>query len=130
MISWLTSTALVPTVIVAGALGALARYGVGLVFGTRGGLPWSVLVVNTVGSAIAGWMIALTVTGAVGPGVALVILTGLCGGLTTFSTWSVETIQLALEGKLAVAALNIALNLAAGLCAAVGMFALTLLLVP
>jgi CrcB protein len=113
----------------AGAVGAVARYLVGLAFARSGGLPWAVLIVNTVGSAIAGWMLALTVTASVDPNLALVVLTGLCGGLTTFSTWSVETIQLALEGKRANAVANIVVTLIAGILAASSFFALTLLVV-
>ena len=113
----------------AGAVGAVARYLVGLVFARSGGLPWAVLIVNTLGSAIAGWMLALSVTASVDPSLALVVLTGLCGGLTTFSTWSVDTIQLAQGGKPTQALGNIVVTLVAGLFAAGGLFALTLLVV-
>jgi CrcB protein len=117
-------------VLVAGALGALARYGVGILFADRTGFPWAVFIVNSVGSAIGGWMLALQLTGSVDTRLALVVLTGLCGGLTTFSTWSVETIQLALEGKPLVAVRSVALGIVAGLASAITAFTFTLWLLP
>jgi CrcB protein len=84
--------------LVAGALGALLRYGVTRAFRTSPKLlPVAVLLVNIVGSLIAGIVIGtahLDPDGAI----RLIALGGFAGGLTTFSTFSVETVQLALEG--------------------------------
>ena len=68
------------------------------------------LAVNVVGSFIAG--------AAFHSEFALVVVTGFCGGLTTFSTLSVETIQLIAEGRRRAAAASISLNLVLGLAAA------------
>ena len=101
-------------VILVGALAALARYLV-----TRAiAVPWGVLVVNVVGSAIGGVVLGLAERAAVGDDIRLILITGLCGGLTTFSTFSVETIQLVTEGKLRRAALSVAGNLVLGIGAA------------
>jgi CrcB protein len=94
-------------VIAAGAVGAVARYLVGRAKSTW---PWPVLLVNVVGSLVAG--IALHTD------VALIVATGFAGGLTTFSTFSVETVQLAGEGRWRAAAASVALNVALGLAAA------------
>ncbi|MGV8970363.1 MAG: fluoride efflux transporter CrcB [Microbacteriaceae bacterium] len=118
---WLVAFA----VVVAGACGAVARYFVGLWSAELHTFPWAVLIVNSAGSAIAGWMLALTVTESVSFTVSVVVLTGLCGGLTTFSTFSVETIQLMLDGNQRLAVMNILLNFAIGLAAAVAAFELT-----
>lgn len=80
--------------------------------------PWGTLTVNVVGSLVLG-----ALTGAVGARVAphwLLPLagTGLCGGLTTYSTFSYESLRLAEEDALLFAGLNLAASLVAGLGAA------------
>lgn len=121
------SVGTVTAVVVAGTAGALLRYAVSLVFAhadargrpaQRAAFPRAVLVVNVVGSALSGGLLALAERQGVSAEFFLILVTGLCGGLTTFSTWSVETIQLALEGRMRVAIANVALNLALGLAAA------------
>ncbi len=87
-------------------------------------LPWAVLVVNVVGSAIGGLVLGLAAHGHVDAGIQLVLVTGFCGGLTTFSTLSVETVQLAVAAQWRVAAMSIGANLIAGLAVAVGSYAL------
>jgi len=105
-----------------GGLGALLRFGAQLLWPARGAsVPLAVLLVNVVGSAIGGVFLALTTTGSaplVSSAVALVIATGFCGGLTTFSTFSVETVELAASGAWRSAAANVGLNVVLGLGAA------------
>lgn len=96
-------------VLAAGALGAVARYLVGRV-GAKASWPWPVLLVNVVGSLVAGV--------AIHTDVALVVVTGFAGGLTTFSTFSVETVQLVGQGRWRAAVANVAANLTLGLAAA------------
>lgn len=103
------SALLVIAVVGAGALGALLRYAASRL-GARSSWPWPVLAVNVVGSLVAG--------AAFHSEFALVVVTGFCGGLTTFSTLSVETIQLIAEGRRRAAAASISLNLVLGLAAA------------
>jgi len=102
-------------VLAAGAGGAVLRYLAGRA-GARSRWPWPVLVVNVAGSLIAG--VALHSE------FALVVVTGFAGGLTTFSTFGVETVQLALEGRWRAALGNVAANLALGLTAAAAGWAL------
>lgn len=110
--------AIVAAVIGAGIVGAVARYLVSRAF-AKARFLWAVLVVNVVGSALGGLVLGLAIRGDLSSDIRLVLLTGLCGGLTTFSTWSVETIQLVLAGKTRAAALNVASNLLLGMgCAA------------
>ena len=100
---------MIALVLLAGAAGALLRF-----FTIRlVRAPWAVLLVNVVGSFIGGLLIGAT-TG----DLRLILLTGFCGGLTTFSTFSVETVQLVMERRLRAAALSVALNLVLGIGAA------------
>ncbi len=116
--------ALAAAVIVAGAVGAVLRFGVARLFAPRVSFPWAVLVVNVIGSALGGAVLALATRGEVSDDIRLIIATGLCGGLTTFSTLSVETIQLTLDGRGRTALVSIAANLGIGIGCAAGVFAL------
>jgi CrcB protein len=111
-------------VIVAGIAGALIRFAVGKAFPRPRGVPIAVLIVNVVGSAIGGAVLGLATTGVVSSDLRLVLLTGFCGGLTTFSTFSVETIQLVMDGKWRPALLSVAANLVLGIAAAAIAYAL------
>lgn len=104
---------LVLAVAVGGALGAVLRHLASVSLAGRGRIPWGVLVVNVVGSFIAGLALGLPLD----PTAKLIVLTGFCGGLTTFSTLSVDTLQLILDGKRRAAAVSVALNVSLGLAA-------------
>jgi CrcB protein len=101
-----------------GGVASVVRYLVTLAFGGRGVLPWAVFTVNVVGSAIGGVSIGLATTGIVSTSLQLVLIGGVAGGLTTFSTWSTESVQLILAGKWRTAGTNMVLNLIVGLAAA------------
>jgi CrcB protein len=105
-------------VIAAGAAAAVVRYLVSRAFARRPGFPWAVLTVNLAGSLVGGAILALAERAAMTADLRLILLTGLCGGLTTFSTLGVETVQLVLDGKTRVALLSVAANLALGVGAA------------
>jgi fluoride exporter len=114
----------VAVALVAGALGALLRYGTARLFARLNDeLPWAVLAVNTVGSFIGGIVLGLVTTHVVGSDVQLIVMGGLAGGLTTFSTFSVETIQLAIARRWGIVAATVGANLALGIGAAVLGFA-------
>jgi CrcB protein len=112
--------------LVAGAFGAVVRYLLARAFATRGPFPFAVLIVNVVGSAIGGAVLALAVRGDVSVDIRFVLISGLCGGLTTFSTWTVESVQLVLAGKTGTAVMNVAANLVVGVGAAAGTFSIVL----
>lgn len=96
-------------VIAAGAVGAVLRYLVARV-GEKAAWPWPVLLVNVTGSLVAGVGIHTDL--------ALIAVTGLAGGLTTFSTLSVETVQLFATGRRGAAIGTVAANLGLGIAAA------------
>ena len=111
-------------VIVAGAAGAVVRYLVTLALAGRPGFPWAVLAVNVAGSMLGGAVLALAERAAITPDLRLVLLTGLCGGLTTFSTFGVETVQLVLDGRARTAVSSVAANLLLGIAAATATYLL------
>ncbi|CAN5464233.1 hypothetical protein BH10ACT6_BH10ACT6_08220 [soil metagenome] len=118
------SALVIAPALIAGALGALLRYAASAALGRRGALPWAVLLVNVGGSLVGGVVIALVQSGAISTDARLVVLSGFAGGLTTFSTFSVETVQLALTGRWRTALGSVLANLLLGIGAAVLGFAL------
>ena len=96
-----------------GALGSVSRFALsGFVahhFGET--FPWGTLLVNVAGSFIIGFFATLTEpTGRllVGPGGRHFFMTGVLGGFTTFSSFSLQTLNLAREGELLQAGGNVA----------------------
>lgn len=118
---------LVLVTLAAGGLATALRYLVSRAFaGTSAAdnFPWAVLVVNALGSAAGGVALGLAHNAGLSDELRLVILTGVCGGLTTFSTFSVETIQLLTHARWATAILNIGANLVVGFGACLAGFLL------
>ena len=96
-----------------GACGSLARYALGLWMRTAvPGVPLATLGVNTLGGFLIGLSFALTATRPDTPDwLRAGLMTGVLGGFTTFSAFSLETLLLLREGSVAGAFANIALNL-------------------
>ena len=106
-------------VLLGGALGAPVRYVVDLMVQSRHDsvLPWGTFVVNAAGSLVLG-ATAGGVVAAGGPDWVLTLAgTGFCGALTTFSTFSFETVRLAEERALGAAAVNVAGSVVVGAAA-------------
>lgn len=111
----------------AGALGCGARYQISLWaqarFGTK--LPYGTLLVNVLGAFAIALVMELSVRIAdFSPNLRLAIATGLLGGLTTYSSFNYETTQLALNGSLGRAAVNLVLTVVA--CLTAGLLGLAL----
>ncbi|MEU0654540.1 fluoride efflux transporter CrcB [Streptomyces albogriseolus] len=85
---------------------------------TRSDLPWGTFTVNVAGSLVLGLLAGAAAAGVAGPGPQALLGTGLCGALTTYSTFSYETLRLAGSGALGYAAANVLVSTAAGLGAA------------
>ena len=92
-----------------GALGAMARFGVGRIVGATA-LPWATLSVNVLGGfamgLLAGW---LAFRGSGGEGWRLLLGVGVLGGFTTFSAFSLE-VMLMLERGAMLTAIGYALT--------------------
>jgi CrcB protein len=107
-------------VCVGAALGAPARYLTDRVIQSHHDtlVPWGTMTVNVAGSLILGLLTGVAETHDVPEAVMLAVGTGLCGALTTYSTFSYETFRLYEAGARLYAALNVAMSLLAGLGAA------------
>ncbi|MFA9460611.1 fluoride efflux transporter CrcB [Thiohalorhabdus methylotrophus] len=98
-----------------GAVGALLRYWVAAgMHGLLGtGFPYGTLAVNALGSLLMGFLsVVLLDRAGMGPEVRAAVLVGLLGAFTTFSTFSMETLNLLEGGSRLKAAGNLAANLA------------------
>lgn len=96
-----------------GAIGSTARYGAALLIGrlTGPGFPWGTILINVLGSLIIGWFAALTAPygrAPAGEAARAFVIAGLCGGFTTFSAFSLQTIELLRAGQTGRACANIA----------------------
>ncbi|MBF6559590.1 MAG: fluoride efflux transporter CrcB [Candidatus Binataceae bacterium] len=99
-------------VAIGGALGSAARYGMsGVIANLTGGVfPYGTLFVNVTGGILIGFLATIS-----GPDSRFIIptaarifmMTGICGGYTTFSTFSLETVNLMREGDWMRAAANV-----------------------
>jgi fluoride exporter len=114
-------------VLIGGAIGSLARLFVGAAIQNRvgPGFPVGTLVINITGSALLGFIMRFALdTNAVTPAMRAFLTTGLCGGYTTFSTFSYETADLIQEGLYGRAGIYAASSVALGLAATFAGFAL------
>ncbi|NEA98495.1 fluoride efflux transporter CrcB [Streptomyces sp. SID13726] len=80
--------------------------------------PWGTFLVNISGCLILGTLTGAAAAGAAGSHLQLLLGTGLCGALTTYSTFSYETLRLTETGARFYAAVNVAASVVAGLGAA------------
>jgi len=121
------SPAVIAAVLVAGAFGAVIRWAVTKIFASRSDFPRAVLVVNVVGSALAGIIFGLP---DLRYDLYLVLVTGFCGGLTTFSTFSVDTVQLLLAGRTRTAVTSVLTNVVVGIAVAALFYAVVSAILP
>ncbi|MEU2688422.1 fluoride efflux transporter CrcB [Streptomyces hygroscopicus] len=80
--------------------------------------PWGTFAVNVTGCLVLGLLSGAAAHGAAPPSLRLLLGTGLCGALTTYSTFSYETLRLAEDGARFLAAANVTAGVGAGLGAA------------
>jgi fluoride exporter len=103
-----------------GVLGAGARWAVLAALPDSARFPWPVLVVNVVGCALVGFLLALADDR---PGAGLLLrdggAIGFCGGFTTFSTFAVQVARLGDDGRGATAAAYVVASIALGVAAVV-----------
>jgi CrcB protein len=113
-------SATIAAIAAGGVIGASARYGVAQALPTpRDGFPWATLVTNLSGAFALGMLLVVAVS-LLAPSRYLrpFAATGLLGGYTTFSTFSVETDILVKNGYAGVAVSYVAASIVGGLAAA------------
>lgn len=95
-----------------GSLGAVARYGVSSYVLTTVSeiFPWGTLIVNLSGSFLMGVVIELFEHTIVPPNLRSLITIGFLGAYTTFSTYSMETVNLLRDGEVRLATTNFLLS--------------------
>jgi CrcB protein len=114
-------------VLIGGAIGSLIRLLVGAAIQQKVGLafPLGTLVINVTGSVLLGFIMRFVLdTTAVTPVMRAFLTTGLCGGYTTFSTFSFETVDLVRQGLYARAGAYVTSSVVLGLGGAFAGFAL------
>lgn len=95
-----------------GALGSVARYAIGgsIARAAQEVFPWGTLVVNITGCFLIGLFATMTGPGgriSVTPDFRVFFLVGICGGYTTFSSFSLQTLTLARDGDILRAGGNV-----------------------
>ncbi len=105
-----------------GALGSVARFWLNGLISTQLGpaFPWGTLIVNVTGSFLIGFFFTLTEPGGrvfASSNTRQFFMTGICGGYTTFSSFSLNTLNLAREGEWFRAGANTVGSVAACLAA-------------
>lgn len=95
---------------IGGAAGSVIRALVGMMMPAR--FPWATLLVNVVGSLLIGWL--MTRLGGLEPVAEArwraLLVVGFCGGFTTFSTFSWQTLEQMQRGEWTAAVLNVLLS--------------------
>ncbi len=95
-------------IFIGGGLGSMLRFGISdLLSRYNYAFPWATLAANFFASLILGYFLAQAVAGQGSDLKKALIMTGFCGGFSTFSTFSVESFQLLQEGQYAFALFNI-----------------------
>ena len=99
-----------------GFTGAILRYACAVLF-VSGSFPRTTLFINIAGSFLIGILFAFAARKVISNDIWLLAATGICGGFTTFSAFSLENMLLLKEGNYAVAAMYIVISIAACIAA-------------
>lgn len=103
---------------IAGLVGTLVRYWVSGVVGRKYGesFPWGTMAVNLVGCFLAGAVFYLAEERSLlSPTLRTIIMIGLLGGFTTFSSYGLQTFTLLRDGEFGLATINVAVSNVLGL---------------
>lgn len=102
-------------VAIGGVIGSVCRY---LLSGINvASWPWGTFAVNILGSLFIGLLVGLVSKGIVSPEIKLLLVTGFCGGFTTFSTFANESFSMMKAGDALQMALYLAASVVIGILA-------------
>ena len=102
-------------VAIGGAIGSVCRY---LLSGMNiASWPWGTFVVNILGSLLIGLLTGLLSKGMLSPEMKLLLVTGFCGGFTTFSTFANESFSMLKAGDVLLMALYVGASVMIGIFA-------------
>ena len=104
------------SICVGASLGALARWRLGLWLSPGGLLPWGTLAANLIGGYLIGLAVgAFQVMPQLDPAWRLALITGFLGALTTFSSFSIEIVEMLQQQRLTLAFGTLAMHLCGSL---------------
>jgi CrcB protein len=108
-------------VVVGGAIGTLCRYVISvLALPVSQSLPWGTIGINILGSFVIGFFGTLTLADGrypVSDNIRLFVMVGICGGFTTFSSFSLQSLDLLRSGAIVRAGVNIVASVILCICA-------------
>ena len=107
-----------------GAVGSVLRY---LLSSINTSFPWGTFAVNILGSLLIGLLVGLVSKGVLSPEMKLLMVTGFCGGFTTFSTFANESFGMMKVGDVLQMALYVGISVVIGILAVWGGMALSYL---
>lgn len=102
-------------VAIGGAFGSVCRYLVSRM--VESSFPWGTFTVNILGSLLIGLLVGLVTKGVLSPDMKLLLVTGFCGGFTTFSTFANESFGMMKAGDVLMTALYIGASVVVGILA-------------
>jgi CrcB protein len=108
---------------IGGALGSMARYATGIYVGRWLGtaFPWGTLLINIVGSFLIGvFAESFALRWDASPSTRVFLVVGICGGYTTFSTFSLDIVTLLNRGEMLLAGTYAVISVILGLVALYG----------
>lgn len=103
-------------IFVGGGIGSLCRFGLAyLLKQTVEGFPWATFLANLMSCFLLGVLVGLSLKGQLSAPYRFMLMTGFCGGFSTFSAFSYETYELVSSGDYRYAAANVGASILAGI---------------